>query len=266
MTTGFEVTSLTKMRMLAPWRTQELHGHDRHHFYWITRGQGRVIVGCINRGYGPNTAIFVPARTVMALELPAQIQGLVLQMPTQAPLDLPTQSLHLRISNIEAQGNITSYIERIERELVGQATAMDRALTAYALLVSTWISREEQRQDGTVRRLKSHILVERFAALLEGSFHQGFGVADYAESLGVTPTHLSRICREAAGRPAHALIHERVMHEARVLLSDTTLSAKAISERLGFSSPAYFTRAFAQYTGATPGEFRRPGVRRVASA
>lgn len=259
---GYSVTSLTKLRMMDSWRKQELHGNESHHLYWITRGQGRVIVSCINRGYGPNTAIWVPSGTIMALELSQQIQGLVLEIPTGQGLDLPLNAHHLRISNIEAQGNLTSAIERIERELVGQAPGMDRALRAYALLISTALERELHRQDGMVRRKKTHILAEKFSSLLEGSYHMGFGVADFARELGVTPTHLSRICREAAGRPAHALIHERVMHEARVMLSDTKLTARAISEKLGFSSPAYFTRAFAAYTGKTPSEFRHPSTRR----
>jgi len=249
--------------MLAPWRMQELHGNDKHHLYWITRGQGRVIVSCINRGYGPNTAIWVPAGTVMALELPNQIQGLVLEVPADEPLGLPAEPAHLRISNIEAQGNLTSSIERIEREIVAQAPGVERALRAYGLLVSTALERELARQDGALGRRKSHRLVTQFAALLEGSYHQGFGVADFARELGMTPTHLSRICRETAGRPAHALLHERIMHAARLLLIDTKMSAREISERLGFSSPAYFTRSFATYTGLTPTEFRQPGPRRI---
>ena len=260
---GYAVTSLTKLRMLAPWRMQELHGNDTHHLYWITRGQGRVIVSCINRGYGPNTAIWVPAGTVMALELPQQIQGLVLEVPPDEPLGLPDRAAHLRISNIEAQGNLTSAIERIERELAANAPAAERALQAYGLLVSTALQRELARQDGALGRKKSHRLVAQFASLLEGSYHQGFGVADFARELGITPTHLSRICRETAGRPAHALLHERLMHAARLLLADTKLTAREISERLGFSSAAYFTRAFAGYTGLTPTEFRQPGPRRV---
>ncbi|MBF9033807.1 helix-turn-helix domain-containing protein [Rhodobacterales bacterium HKCCE2091] len=254
---GYSVTSLTKLRMGAPWRKQELHGNPDHHLYWITRGQGRAIVGCINRGYGPNTAIWVPANTVMALELVAQIQGLVLQVPEGQGLEMPETAVHLRISNIEAQGNLTSAIERIERELVGQAPAMDRAIRANALLISTQVERELARQDGTIARRSTHALAQGFASLLEGSFRQGFGVADYARSLGVTPTHLSRVCREAAGRPAHALIQERTMHEARVMLADTKMTMRAISAALGFSSPAYFTRAFAAYTGKTPSEFRQ---------
>ncbi|QBY00540.1 helix-turn-helix domain-containing protein [Rhodophyticola sp. CCM32] len=253
---SYAVMSLGQLRMHPTWRVEMQHSNTRHHLYWITRGQGRVSVGCITRGYGPNTAIFVPAGTVMALELPQQIQGLVLRLPPDPLIGLPDDAFHLRISNIEAQGNMTAHIERIEREVVARAPAQDRALRAYAMLVSTLITRELNRQEGAILRDKTHHLVEKFAVLLAVSYHTGAGVADYANRLGVTPTHLSRVCKDASGKPAHALIHDRLMHEARHLLADTDLPARAISERLGFSSPAYFTRAFSQSAGQTPTAFR----------
>ncbi|GAA5081254.1 AraC family transcriptional regulator [Roseibacterium beibuensis] len=255
------VLSLGKLRMQGAWKLELLHSSPRHRLYWITRGQGRITVNGITRGYGPNTAVFVPARCQLALELPSQTQGLELCLPPDESLGVPNDPLHLRVSNIEAQGNLTSHLEKIERELAAQAPAMDRALTAYSLLVSVWIARELTRQEGSVLREKSHRLVELFAERMEAQFRTGKGVADYAAQLQVTPTHLSRVCREASGRPAHALLVERIMSEARRLLIDTDMPAREIAEHLGFSSAAYFTRAFSQATGQTPSEFRTPARR-----
>lgn len=255
------VTSLGKLRMQGAWRLELLHSSARHRLYWITRGQGRITVSGITRGYGPHTAVFIPARCTMALELPAQTQGLELCMPPDKTLDLPEAPFHLRISNIEAQGSLTSHLEKIEREISARAPAMDRALTAYSLLISTWMTRELSRQDGAVIRAKTHRIVELFVERMEAQFRSGKAIADYAAQLQITATHLSRLCREAAGRPAHALLTERVMHEARRLLLDTDMPAREIAEQLGFSSAAYFTRAFTQATGRTPSAFRTP-VRR----
>jgi AraC-like DNA-binding protein len=132
---------------------------------------------------------------------------------------------------------------------------------AYSLLVSAWMTRELARQEGAILRERSHRLVELFAERMEEQFRTGRGVADYAAQLQVTPTHLSRVCREAAGRPAHALLNERIMYEARRLLLETDMPAREIAEHLGFSSAAYFTRAFSQATGRTPSDFRAPARR-----
>jgi AraC-like DNA-binding protein len=252
----YSVLSLGKLRMQEPWRLELLHSQARHRLYWITRGQGRVTVNCITRGYGPNTAVFIPAGTQLALELSSQTQGLELCLPPMAELALPQTSFHMRISNIEAQASLTSHLEKIERELAAQAPAMDRALTGYGLLISAWMARELSRQEGAVLRERTHRLAELFAEAVEAQFRSGRGVADYAEALSVTPTHLSRVCKEAAGRPAHALLVERIMHEARRLLRDTDMPAREIAETLGFSSAAYFTRAFQHSTTLTPSDFR----------
>lgn len=255
------VASLGKLRMQGAWKVELLHASSRNRLYWITRGQGRVMVNCVTRGYGPNTAVFVPARVPMALELASQTQGLELALPNDTALDMPQTAFHLRVSNIESQAALTSHIEKIEGELAARAPAMDRALTAYSLLVSAWMTRELSRQSGQFARERSHRLAELFAERLEAQFRTGKGVADYAAQLQVTPTHLSRVCREAAGRPAHALLSERIMHEARRLLLETDLPAREIAEQLGFSSAAYFTRAFGQATGRNPSVFRKPRVR-----
>lgn len=101
------------------------------------------------------------------------------------------------------------------------------------------------------------MLAEKYAALVERGFRSGKGVSDYAEQLGVTPTHLSRICRDASGRPALAILQERIMHEACTMLVDSDMAARDIAAELGFSSAAYFTRAFSKLTGRTPSEFRK---------
>ncbi|NKX45992.1 helix-turn-helix transcriptional regulator [Roseibacterium sp. KMU-115] len=253
---SYSVLSLGKLRMQEPWRLELLHAQRRHRLYWITRGQGRVTVNCITRGYGPNTAVFAPAGTQLALELPSQVQGLELCLPPGADLGLPAEPFHLRISNIEAQASLTSHLEKIERELAAQAPAVERALMAYGLLVSAWTARELSRSEGAVLRERTHRLAELFSAAMEAQFRSGRGIADYAAALQVTPTHLSRVCREAAGRPAHALLVERIMHEARRLLRDTDMPAREIAEQLGFSSAAYFTRAFQHATTRTPSDFR----------
>lgn len=253
----YSVESLGKLRMYAGWRLETLHIRRHHQLFWIGRGQGRITVGGLTRGYRPNTAVYVPAGTAMALELGLQTQGLVLGLPIDPDLDLPEEPFQIRVTEIQAQSALTGHIEQIERERLRMGPAQERALKAQAMLVSVWIARqldahpEHEGRPGAAERL-----TEAFAALIEEDVHAGLSVAEMARQLGVTATHLSRACKAASGRPAHAMIQERLMHEARRLLRDTTLPARDIARALGFSSPAYFSRAFGQATGVTPSAFR----------
>lgn len=257
MQASYAVTPLAQLRARAEWRYATLHSKPHARLFWFTRGQGRFTIGAITRGYGPHTAVFVPARVMMSLELSTQAQGVLVKLPVDPTLDLPAQPIHLRVGTVENQSALSGYFDMIERELAGFGPAREQALRAWGLLISVWIARQLDRQDGSILRDRTHILAEKYAELLEQSFRTGQGVADYAETLGVTPTHLSRICRDSAGRPALAILQERLMHEACTLLVDTDLPARTIAEDLGFSSAAYFTRSFANLTGRTPSEFRR---------
>ncbi len=257
MSQVYRVTSLAKLRSAAPWRHATLHSYPRPQLYWFTRGQGRFSIGAVTRGYGPNTAVFIPASTMMSLELSGQVQGEVLDLPLDPTLNLPTVPFHIRVTSVEAQSQFSGYIDKIEQEIAAHAVARDEALRAHGLLVSVWIARQLAVHDGTILRDRTHVLAEKYAALVERGFRTGCGVADYAEQLGVTPTHLSRICRDASGRPALAILQERIVHEACRMLVDSDMAARDIATELGFSSAAYFTRAFSKLTGRTPSEFRR---------
>ena len=99
-------------------------------------------------------------------------------------------------------------------------------------------------------------LLARFEALIEAHHLARWGVADYAQALAVTPTHLSRITRQATGQPASRLIDDRLIREARRQLVYTNLQVATIAYALGFADPAHFSRVFSRATGTSPRAFR----------
>ncbi len=52
-------------------------------------------------------------------------------------------------------------------------------------------------------------------------------------------------------------ITEHKMNYAMELLRTTALPLTAISEKTGYSTPSSFIRKFKQYTGMTPGEYKK---------
>ena len=98
--------------------------------------------------------------------------------------------------------------------------------------------------------------VERFAALIERDFAKRRTLEDYAGELGVSPGHLSVLCRQRLGCTAAALIRRRAMVEAKRLLLFTDMPASAVAYALGFEDAAYFSRFFRRETGVAPRRFR----------
>jgi AraC family transcriptional activator of pobA len=87
-------------------------------------------------------------------------------------------------------------------------------------------------------------------------------MADHARELGVTPTHLTRVCKAQTGQTAAALLTGRLVHASRTLLEETKFPARDIARHLGFNSAAYFSRFVAQHCGCSPSALRNPNERR----
>jgi AraC-like DNA-binding protein len=82
------------------------------------------------------------------------------------------------------------------------------------------------------------------------------GVEFYAEKLNMSSRHLNRICRQVAGKTFSRIITERIMLEARHLLSSTDLSFNEIARQLGYEEYSYFSKLFKQYCGVNLRDFK----------
>ena len=82
-------------------------------------------------------------------------------------------------------------------------------------------------------------------------------VSDYADRLAVTPTHLSRVMRQATGRPASVGVTDRIIREARRNLAYSNLSVSEVAYALGYQDPSHFSRVFSRATGLSPRAFRQ---------
>ncbi len=76
-----------------------------------------------------------------------------------------------------------------------------------------------------------------------------------AAKLGVSGRTLKRKLKER-GFGFRVLLNEARLREARRMLQDSDLHIQHISESLGYSDPACFTRAFRRWSGTTPSQAR----------
>ncbi len=79
---------------------------------------------------------------------------------------------------------------------------------------------------------------------------------DVARVLGLSERSLARRL-QAEGVSYHNLFAQVQADRATTLLRDTALSISAVSERLGYSEPAAFSRAFTAWTGLSPLKWRQ---------
>ncbi len=125
-----------------------------------------------------------------------------------------------------------------------------------ALLV--WVGRRslalEHAEAQSPDRGREHL--QRFTRLLESHFREHRPIEHYASELGISAAHLNALCRRLAGQSALQLINQRLFLEAKRCLVYTAMTVNQVSDSLGFSEPAYFSRFFKRGSGLTPKAFR----------
>ncbi|MEO6672682.1 MAG: helix-turn-helix transcriptional regulator [Ginsengibacter sp.] len=78
----------------------------------------------------------------------------------------------------------------------------------------------------------------------------------YAQMLFITPNHLNSLCKNVVGTSASKLIKDRVILEAKRLLTHTAMSATQVAFELGFEDNSHFGKYFKSVVDATPEKFR----------
>jgi len=101
-----------------------------------------------------------------------------------------------------------------------------------------------------------NIKIMQFEREIEMHFKNEKLPSFYASQLSITLKHLNRISNEILGKTATAVISNRVVLEAKRMLSDKNLSVNEVADALGFDDYSYFARMFKKQTGLSPTAFR----------
>lgn len=271
------VEAIAVRGQLHAW-TIPAHRHDGlHQFQWLQRGRAEATLD------GRTVEIRAPAALMVA---PGCVHGFVYAPDSQGQqISVPTSTLRHGLAGSPAlipaldetvvielgrpgrdrdrhAGDdgpraLEALFSQVGAEFGRDAPGRVEALQSLALLVALWFVRHPQVMAGHAPRAGVRdTLVQRFRALALKHFREQRSVAFYADTLKVTPDHLSRACRAVAGLSALELLHERVLLEARRLLAFTEMPVAEVASAVGFDDAQYFSRFFAQRVGAAPSRYR----------
>jgi AraC family transcriptional activator of pobA len=238
------------------------HRHARlHQVLLVSSGGGRATLEGSVRRLRPMDLVNVPTGQVHGYSFKPNTQGWVVTFSTEL-LDQvlrPAEGLSRALANISVvrgTSEIRKMMTAIFAEHGARHYARAHTLRALSSALLGLVARSLAEGPLGEPQPASSELVRQFETLVEKHYIQHWSVAQYAGQLQITPTHLTRLTREAYGSSASAIIRDRLIREARRNLVYTDLPISTVAYALGFEDPAYFSRVFTESTGVSPREFR----------
>ena len=233
------------------------HRHER--FFQIlslTGGWAYVTLDGEAFDLKPPAIVVVPALTVHGYVFSDDVEGVVVTLMER---DV-AEGLEAPPSGIITSG--TAEINNVLDALLAEADRPggwhDVAMRAHITLLQVALHRARllpAQRSKRAARARFHATAFRW--MVDQRFRETRRIADYAKSLGISQTHLNRVCRQELGISALTVVERRIALEARRQLLFSTLTIKQIGAGLGYDDPAYFTRVLKRVLGATPAAFRR---------
>lgn len=98
--------------------------------------------------------------------------------------------------------------------------------------------------------------LERAMRYLESRIDGTIQVGELAAIVGMSPSHLSALFREATGGGPASFHTSLKMARARVLLDTTAASIAEVATAVGYADPLYFSRHFRRVHGISPSRYR----------
>lgn len=115
--------------------------------------------------------------------------------------------------------------------------------------------REEASPSGEYHSSEDY--VHYVLRIIHMEYHQELKVEDIARKLNLNRSYLSSIFKDFTGSSIMQYLILYRLHEARILLTQTTLSVSEVAQAVGFNDLRNFSRRFKKEYGQTPRDYRR---------
>jgi AraC family transcriptional regulator, transcriptional activator of pobA len=251
------------------------HKHSFYHLVYFSEGSGNHSIDFVNFPVEPGQIYFMVPGQVHSWNFSTKPDGYIVNFSEQYiralvadPRYTDQFSFFSGIANqqviaIPQEGR--SQVEQILETVVKEGNSLNSlkddfaraALIQLFILVSRFTSTEK---NGAKSNYNS-VLLRNFQKLIEQHYKEKKLTKDYAAMLYVTPNHLNALCKDVTGRSAGELIRDRILLEAKRLLTNAKMSISEIALELEFMDNSYFTKFFKKYEGVTPDAFRKQFIK-----
>ncbi len=234
------------------------HKHDGYHeLIYLSKGSGIHNIDDTDYEVLSPTGFFLKNGQVHCWDFSFIPEGYVILFKEQVLASYPTtlsMMFNLPINfNISEHPDLFLLLNQFYKEFKS-GTASTHILSAYLnlILLKTLASKT------TTTEYSSSLITDyyHFKSLLDENFLKLKQVKDYSNLMNTSTYKLNEICLKIARKPAISIIKERIVVEAKNLISFTSLNIAEIAYKLNFSDPSNFVKFFKTQTNLTPLEYR----------
>lgn len=241
------------------WRIAPHRHLHLHQLFLILAGEVRLTVDGRQARAALPAVMNIPRGTVHGFDFAAGTEGFVLTLPTAHFLDLfashlPALAPLERAFVAPAPAGLDAAFAALAVDHAGGNPLRPLRLRAAATTLCCMVA--ESAPARTAAPLAGDPRLAVLEALVRSHLDQHWTLADYARRLAVSERHLRRICLQATGLSAHALIESIRLREAGRMLAYTRMRVQEVGFALGYDDPAYFARAFRRMSGLSPSDYR----------
>lgn len=242
--------------LMHDWRISAHRHAEMVQIFCIEKGRASIWADGVEYRLKDQQFLFMPVRVVHDLQFTQGAEGVVLSFPLSLAGAIPDIGAGLsRVICADLIPAMQTLIGLIQSVFSKSGTFRISQLATLGQSLLAILAAEAAEADADQAPL-IHRRMAEFDRLLKDRILADWGPAKFAQTMGITPGHLNRICRAATGVSASRYIETVQMTEARRLLAFTQLAIGEIGFRLGFDDPPYFSRRFRQVTGETPSAYR----------
>ena len=260
------VESIAARSRLHQWEIRPHRHHGLFQLLWLQRGSAEVQLDGSHQQLSSGSVLLLPQHCVHGFHFSQHAEGVVVTLAYAfftrlhsglgdglATMAAPQVVI---LADCGQQAEIEALLPALLREYGDQGEHRQLLLESLLVSVLSWLRREPAAHAPGSVRDRGRQYLAGFSSAIERDHARHLPLAHYAAQLGISSAHLNAVCRELAGCSALALVHARLMLEARRNLIYTSMSVRDIGDALGFADPAYFTRFFKRGSGLSPRQFR----------
>lgn len=240
------------------------HREDGHSFFLLESGNVSIEIDFQKYKLRPSSVIYIHPNQVHRIltfenvkvtswsisneNLNAEYLKILEEMTPAMPLVLSKEMFAL-IS--EAATLCLKFFERKNSKLY-HSLLKDSCNVLVALVTSLYV----EQSKATYKASRPEHITKAFKELLELSYTTIRQPAAYAQQLNISTPYLNQCIKSTTGHSVSQYIQQRVILEAKRLLSHSNRSVKEIATLLGYDDYPYFSRLFTKATGMTALAFR----------